>query len=137
MLLGSIHDPSLRFPRHRVLDEHLIKAVLTFLIPDGEVFPWRITIRRRTICLIRLEIDDENLRMRIIHRHADLYVMAHLVVAFCGSENMPQCIWKNEWMLVDLRTVPGFFCRGAPQLHDAKLKGDKFMFFFVTLHNTD
>src|SRR4029077_19695918 len=103
MLLGSIHDPPLRFPRHRVLDEHLIKAVLTFLIPDGEVFPWRITIRRRTICLVGLEIDDENLRMRIIHRHADLYVMAYVVVAFWGPENMLPCFWKNERWLDDWR----------------------------------
>ena len=44
MFLCPIHDRPLRFPSHRILNQHMIEAILAFLIPDRENIP---TARRR------------------------------------------------------------------------------------------
>ena len=137
MLLGPIGNPPLRFPSHGVLHQHMFEAILAFFVSDGKIFPRRFAVCGRKIGLSGREINDVDLRVRIVHRHADLHVMPQQAIGFYRTKNMPQCVWKNQRMLVDLRTVTRFFPRRSASLHDAEFKRDEFMLFLVPLHSAD
>src|SRR5919109_2038005 len=101
MLARSVRQTALSFPGHGILDEHLIQPILTLRVSHREKFPGRGGAGRRTVGIIRLEVDDIDLRMRVVDGHADLHVMADLAISLEGSEDMTQGIWKYQRMLID------------------------------------
>jgi hypothetical protein len=75
--------------------------------------------------------------VHVVHRHADLQVVAQQAIGFYSPKDMPKCVWKNQRMLVDLRPVAGFFPGRPPHFHNAEFKRDEFVFFFVPLDSAD
>src|SRR5215470_2204156 len=94
MLLRSIRDRPLGFPRHRILHQHMLEAILAFLISDRKVFPRRVAIRRRAISVNGRKINNEHLCMRIVHGHAYLHIMAQSATKQFLSEHMAQSVRK-------------------------------------------
>jgi hypothetical protein len=67
----------------------MIEAILAFLIPDRKVFPRCVAIRRREIGVVRREINHVDLRVHVVHRNADLQVVAQQAIGFYSPKDMP------------------------------------------------